>query len=50
MLDNPEAATIAAQKEMDKIRKDLRKEGEAMGYTKSDMMDLDDIYSGMVNN
>ena len=50
MLDNPEAATIAAQKEMDKIRKDIRKEGEAMGYTKSDMMDLDDIYSGMVND
>ena len=47
MLDNPEIAKQHEKKLLDKIRDDIRNDED---YSKSDAMDMDDIFSSLMNS
>ena len=47
MLDNPETAKQHEKKLLDKIRDDIRNDED---YSKSDAMDMDDIFSSLMNS
>src|SRR5699024_5605947 len=47
MLDNPETAKQHEKKLLDKIRDDIHNDED---YSKSDAMDMDDIFSSLMNS
>lgn len=50
MLDDPEIAKRREMEQMQSIRKEIHEEGRENGYSRSDINDLDDIFSGMIND